>query len=191
MLDTKESLFKREIKGRVVELYQANINGAFLDLNIAIDRTKTDIKDDWFYDSLQYIDLLHPDYLYSQLDNYFYEHKYKASEAEKFYVPKNNFTLREAYILPFIDRIIYTAIVGELGELIDNSLIPNVFAARYNRVKRNHLLINGVEQWIMLKYKISQEINKKIKDNFEFNCILQVDILNYYDNIDKKLLSIN
>tara|TARA_B100002049_G_C16082024_1_gene377678 strand:- start:1702 stop:4092 length:2391 start_codon:yes stop_codon:yes gene_type:complete len=188
MLDTKESLFKREIKGRVVELYQANINGAFLDLNIAIDRTKTDIKDDWFYDSLQYIDLLHPDYLYSQLDNYFYEHKYKASEAEKFYVPKNNFTLREAYILPFIDRIIYTAIVGELGELIDNSLIPNVFAARYNRVKRNHLLINGVEQWIMLKYKISQEINKKIKDNFEFNCILQVDILNYYDNIDKKLL---
>lgn len=187
-LDTKESHYKREIKGRIVELYQAQINGAFLDLNIAIERTKTDMNDDWFYDSLQYIDLLHPDYLYAQLNDYFYEHHYKASEAEKFYIPKNNFTLREAYILPFIDRIIFMGIVGELGELIDNSIIPNVFASRYNRIKRQNLLINGVEQWLKLKYKISQEVNKKNKSQFKYNCILQVDILNYYDNIDKKLL---
>lgn len=187
-LDTKESHFKREVKGRIVELYQAQINEAYLDLNIAIERTRTDMNDDWFYDSLQYIDLLHPDYLYAQLEGYFYENKYKASEAEKFYIPKNNFTLREAYILPFIDRVIFMGIVGELGELIDRSLIPNVFASRYNRIKQNSLLINGVEQWLKLKYKISQEVNKKDKGQYEFNCILQVDILNYYDNIDKKLL---
>lgn len=187
-LDTKGSHFKREIKGRIVELCQAQINGSFLNLNTAIERTKTDMSDDWFYDSLQYVDLLHPDYLYAQLKEYFYENVYKASNAEKFYVPKNNFTLREAYILPFVDRVIYMATVGELAELIDDSLIPNVFASRYNKIHNNKLLVNGVDQWLKLKYKISHEINKKDQDNFEYNCILEVDILNYYDNIDKKLL---
>ncbi|MCK0114934.1 RNA-directed DNA polymerase [Gelidibacter sp. F63206] len=187
-LDTKASYLKREIEGKIVELYQAQINNSYLDLNIAIERTRTDMNDDWYYDSLQYIDLLNSDYLYAQLKEYFYQNSYKASKAEKFYIPKDNFTLREAYILPLIDRIIYMSIVGELGELIDDSLIPNVYASRYNRINQDSLLINGVEQWLKLKYKISQEINKKNKDHFEFNCILHVDILNYYDNIDKKLL---
>ena len=39
-----------------------------------------------------------------------------------------------------------------------------------------------------MKYKVSEEINLKENNNFKFNCILQVDILNYYDNIDKNLL---
>lgn len=187
-LSTKGSYLKREIKGKMVELYQAQINNSYLDLNIAIERTRIDMNDDWYYDSLQYIDLLNVNYLYAELEEYFYQNSYKASKAEKFYIPKNNYTLREAYILPLIDRVIYMAIVGELGELIDDSLIPNVFASRYNKIKQNSLLINGVEQWLKLKYKISQEINKKDKDHFKFNCILHVDILNYYDNIDKKLL---
>ncbi|REH43392.1 reverse transcriptase (RNA-dependent DNA polymerase) [Tenacibaculum gallaicum] len=187
-LDTKESRLKREIGGKIVELYQAQINNSYLDLNTAIHRTRTDMNDDWFYDSLQYIDLLNSDYLYAELREYFYQNSYEASKAEKFYIPKNNFTLREAYIIPLIDRIIYMAIVGELGELIDDSLIPNVFSARYNRVAQNSLIINGVEQWLKLKYKISQEVNEIDNNQFKFNCILQVDILNYYDNIDKKLL---
>lgn len=187
-LDTKGSYLKREVEGKMVELYQAQINNSYLDLNIAIERIRTDMNDDWYYDSLQYIDLLNSDYLYAELEKYFYQNSYKASKAEKFYIPKSNYTLREAYILPLIDRIVYMAIAGELGELIDNSLIPNVFASRYNRIKQNSLLINGVEQWLKLKYKISQEINKKDNTHFKFNCILHVDILNYYDNIDKKLL---
>src|SRR5690606_17488247 len=69
-----------------------------------------------------------------------------------------------------------------------DSLIPNVFASRFNKLDSNNLLINGVEQWIKMKYKISEEINSKEGGEFKFNCILQVDVLNYYDNIDKKLL---
>lgn len=187
-LDTEETYLKREIKGKIVELYQGQINNSYLDLNTAIERTRTDMNDDWFYDSLQYVDLLNSDYLFAELKEYFYENSYKASKAEKFYVPKNNFTLREAYILPLIDRVIYMAIAGELGEIIEDSLIPNVYASRYNKINPNNLLINGVEQWLKLKYKISEQIKQKNNNNFKFNCILQVDILNYYDNIDKKLL---
>jgi len=187
-LDTEESYLKREVDGQIVELYQGQINNAYLDLNKAIERVRTDMNDDWFYDSLQYIDLLNSDYLFAELGNYFYKTSYRATKAEKFYIPKNNYTLREAYILPLIDRIIYIAIAGELGELIEDSLIPNVFASRFNKLNSNNLLINGVEQWIKMKYKISEEVNRKEKGEFKFNCILQVDILNYFDNIDKKLL---
>lgn len=187
-LDTETSYLKREIEGKIVELYQGQINNAYLDLNTAIERTKTDMNDDWFYDSLQYVDLLNSDYLFAELGNHFYKNTYITSKAEKFYVPKNNFTLREAFILPLIDRVIYMAIAGELGQLIEDALIPNVYASRYNTINRNSLLINGVEQWIKMKYKVSEEINLKENNNFKFNCILQVDILNYYDNIDKNLL---
>ncbi|KUF40207.1 hypothetical protein AS361_05895 [Myroides marinus] len=187
-LDTKGSFLKREVQGRIVELYQAQINNAYLDIKAAIERTRTDMNDDWYYDSLQYIDLLNSDYLFEELNEYFYQNNYKASKAEKFYVPKTNFTLRQAFILPFIDRVIYMAIVGELADVIDDSLIPNVFAHRFNKVDNTNLITNGVEQWLKLKYKISEEINKKENNTYKYNCILHVDILNYYDNIDKKLL---
>ena len=188
-LDSKANYLKRELEGKIVEIYQAQINGAYLNLKLAIERVRTDMLDEWYYDSLQYVDLLKPDFLFAQFKDYFYSNKYKACTAEKFYVPKNNFTLREAYILPLIDRIVYMAIVGELSEAIEDSLIPNVFASRFNKINENNLLINGVEQWTKLKYKISEEL--KIKEGlkkFKYNCILHVDILNYYDNIDKKLL---
>ncbi|EHM7983047.1 RNA-directed DNA polymerase [Elizabethkingia anophelis] len=188
-LDDKESFLKREINGRIVEIYSAQINNSYLNLNLAQKRVKSDIFDDWFYDSLQYVDLLTPDYLFTQYNKYFYNNIYKASLAEKFYVPKNNFTLREAYIMPLIDRIIYMATVGELAEIIDDSLIPNIYASRFNKANGDSLLINGVEQWIKLKYKISEELKEKDNnDEYRYNCILHVDILNYFDNIDKSLL---
>jgi hypothetical protein len=187
-LDNEASFLKRELEGRIVEIYQAPINNTYLDLNLALKRIKSDIIDDWFYDSLQYIDLLTPDYLFAQFGRYFYNNNYKACEAEKFYVPKSNFTLREAYILPLIDRIVYMSIVGELAEVINDSLIPNVYASRFNKHDTNKLLINGVEQWIKLKYKLSEELKIKINSEYKYNCILHVDILNYFDNIDKKLL---
>jgi len=188
-LDNKANYLKRELDGKIVEIYQAEINGAYLDLNKALERVRTDMLDEWYYDSLQYIDLLKPDFLFAQFKEYFYSDKYKACKAEKFYVPKNNFTLREAYILPLTDRIVYMAIVGELSDVIEESLIPNVFASRFNRINDSNLLINGVEQWIKMRYKISKELKtKKDENTFKYGCILHIDILNYYDNIDKKLL---
>lgn len=187
-LDDEASFLKREIDGRIVEIYQAPINNTYLDLNLALKRIKSDIIDDWFYDSLQYIDLLNPDYIFAQFGKYFYNRNYTACTAEKFYVPKSNFTLREAYILPLIDRIVYMSIVGELAQIIDDSLIANVYASRFSKESKNKLLINGVEQWIKLKYKLSEELKIKNSSNYKYSCILHVDILNYFDNIDKNLL---
>lgn len=188
-LDTTSKGHKREICKSVVDIHQAIINEVCLDLDLAQKRLKSDMVDDWFHDPLKYIDLLNQDYLFDQFQDYFYKEEYKASLAEKQYVPKKQYTLRKALISPFIDRVMYMAVVGVLAKKLDEALIPNIYSARYNHDAKNHLIINGVEQWKKMEYKLSEDIQSKDEiGNYLYNCVLQIDILNFYDNINKKLL---
>lgn len=189
LLDTNSAGHKREIGKSVVDIHQAIINEVCLDLDLAQKRLKTDMTDDWFHDPLKYIDLLNQDFLFEQFQDFFYKNKYKASLAEKLYVPKKQYTLRKALISPFTDRIMYMAVVGVLAKRLDNALISNVYSARFNRNITDHLIINGVEQWKKMEYKVFEDVNLKDKDGkYIYNCILKIDILNFYDNINKKLL---
>ncbi|HZK93140.1 MAG TPA: RNA-directed DNA polymerase [Prolixibacteraceae bacterium] len=188
-LDTQSSQHKREIKNIVVDIHQATINDVCLDLELARKRLKTDIIDDWFHDPLKYIDLLNQEYLFNQFEDYFDENKYKATQSEQFYVPKKKLTLRSALISPFIDRIMYMAVIGVLAEKLDNAMIPNVYSARYNRFSQNQLIINGVEQWKKMKYFLAENANlKTTSGEYFYNCIIEIDLLNFYENINKKLL---
>lgn len=188
-LDTKGSKTKRDISGIVVDINEANINGVYLNLEIARRKLKNDIEDDWFHDPLMYIDLLTHDYIFEQLQEFFEKDIYQASVAEKFHVPKKEFTLRKALILPFIDRILYIATVGVLGERLDKAMIPNVYSSRYNFHSQDQLVLNGVEQWRKMKHKLRDSAFSKNEDgNFKFGCVVEVDILNFYDNINKELL---
>lgn len=189
-LDTHSSKHKKEIKNEIVDIHQVFINGTCLDLEKARKRLKNDLKDDWYHDPLYYIDLLHQDYLFSQFADHFYKNSYRSSEAELFYVPKKKLTSRQALISPLKDRIIYMATVGVLAEKLDNALIPNVFSARFNKFSENELIINGVEQWKKLKFKIADLANLKNKyKDYEFGCVIEIDLLNFYDNINKNLLN--
>lgn len=181
-LDLKSSHHKRIIGEDVVDIHQVIINGVCLDLELARKRLETDIKDDWFYDPLGYIDLLNQDYLFKQFESYFGKKKYKSSIAEQFFVPKKTFTLRQAIVSPFIDRIMYLAVVGILADKIDSAIIPQVYSARFNKYRDNSLIINGVEQWKKMKYQLADCAE-------HYNCVIEVDLLNYYDNISKKLLN--
>lgn len=188
-LDTKASPHKREINNKVVDIHQAYINNVYINLELARKRLKTDIIDDWYHDPLKYIDLLNQDYLFKQFESNFENNSYEASEAEKFYVPKKGLTSRQALISPFIDRIIYMALVGVVAQRMDDSMIPNVYSARYNKFSQTQLIINGVEQWKKMQYIIAENANLKDSNNeYKYNCIIEVDLLNYYDNIDKNLL---
>jgi hypothetical protein len=182
-LDLEDSKLrhKRIIGEEVVDIHQAFINGVCLDLELARKRLETDIKDDWYYDPLRYIDCLDQDYLFKLFETYFGKNKYVASHSEQFFVPKKTYTLRQALVSPFIDRIMYMAAVGVIAEKIDRALIPNVYSARYNHYQDNHLIINGVEQWKKMKYKIDSCLEN-------YGCIIKIDLLNYYDNINKQLL---
>jgi hypothetical protein len=188
-LDTESSQHKREIRNSVIDIHQCMINDVSLDLELARIRLKSDIIDDWFHDPLRYIDLLNQDYLFKQFEDNFDENNYHASQAEQFYVPKKKLSLRSALVSPFIDRIIYMAVVGVLAEKLDNAMIPNVYSARYDKYSDNQLIINGVEQWKKMKYQLAEYAYRKDSSgNYIYNCIIEIDLLNFYDNINKKLL---
>lgn len=188
-LDTESSRSKREVNNEVIDIHQAYINDVCLDLESARKRLKTDMEDDWFHDPLKYIDLLNQDYLFEQFKSYFGVNDYKAEEAENFFVPKKKLTLRQALISPFIDRVMYMATVGVLAEKLDKSLIPNVYSARYNKFSENQFILNGVEQWRKMKYICSESANQVDEQgNYIYGAVIQIDILNFYDNINKKLL---
>ena len=180
-LDDKSSKRKRQIGQNVVDIHQATINGVCLDLELARKRLKSDIKDDWFYDPLSYIDLLNQDYLFDCFGPHFNKNNYKVSQAEQFYVPKRSLTQRLSLVLPFSDRLIYIALVGVLADKLDKSQISNVYSARYNNWEDNQLIINGVEQWKKMNYQLSSCVST-------YKCLIEIDVLNFYDNINKKLL---
>lgn len=188
-LDIKSSGHKREVGTEVVDIHQAFINSVCLDLEMARKRLKTDISDDWYYDPLKYIDLLNQSYLFEQLEPYFGKNGYTAKEAERFYVPKKKFTLRLALVSPFIDRILYMAAVGTLADKLDRAMIPNVYSARYNRFSDRQLILNGVEQWKKMQYRLAElAVLKNGTGNFKYGCLIEIDLLNFYDNISKSLL---
>lgn len=188
-LTTESSHFKREIRSEVVDIHQAFINDTCVDLELARKRLITDITDDWFHDPLKYIDLLNQDYLFAQFEEYFNNKEYFASQAETFYVPKKQFTLRLALVSPFIDRIMYMACVGTLAPKLDNAQIANVFSARHNFFDPNTLILNGVEQWRKLQYQLQDVACQKDSDGkYIYNCVIEIDLLNFFDNISKDLL---
>lgn len=188
-LDSKSSKHKREVNGRVIDIHQAYINGVCLDLEKARKRLEYDMRDDWFHDPLMYIDLLKQDYLFEQFDDYFNGAKYVGYEAERFYVPKKKLTLRLSLVSPFVDRVVYMSIVGVLADQMDKAMISNIYSARYNRFSKNQLIINGVEQWKKMTYKLDECANlKNSEGEFVFGCVIEVDLLNFYDNINKRML---
>jgi hypothetical protein len=190
ILETEESRHKRIIAERVVDLYQAPLNGVILNLETAKKRLKTDLIDDWYHDSLMYVDLLSSEYLFKQFEHNFHETTYQYQKWELFYVPKKKVSHRKALVGAFSDRLLYMALVGELASKLDDAMIPNVFSARYNRYDTHSLILPGVEQWKKMHYKLHDEINLKIDEmNFKYGCLVEIDILNFYDNINLNYLS--
>lgn len=188
-LDTNLSHSKREIGNEVIDIHQVYINNVCLDLALARKRLSVDIVDDWYHDPLKYVDLLNQDYLFDEFTHLFGTNEFKASLAEEFYVPKRKFTLRLGLLSPFLDRIMYLACVGVLAESLDHAMIPNVFSARYNRFQKDHLILNGVEQWKKMRYKLADLASEKLANgNFSYGCVIEIDLLNFYDNISKNLL---
>lgn len=188
-LTTKESEHKRVISERVVDLFQAPINEMTLNLEIARRRLKSDILDDWFHDPLMFVDLLSKEYLFSQFRENFYENIYKPERWNLFYVPKKKLSHRKAYIGSFKDRIMYLALVGQLAKKLDQAMLPTVYSARYNKYDSNNLILFGVEQWRKMKHRLNYEANLQIDQNkFKHGCLIEIDILNFYDNVNIALL---
>lgn len=181
VLSTIDNNKKRIVRNQlVVDINDVTINGVKMDLELARNRVICDSYDDWFHDPLSFIDLSHEDFLFEYFKESF-DNEYKVSEAEIFYLPKKSFTLRKAMIIPYADRVFYAALVEVIGERMDDALSPFVFSARYNSNKKNGQIISGVEQWKKMQYLLKEY-------SLDYKYVLEIDILNFYDNIDIELL---
>lgn len=168
----------------VIDIRELEINGAVLDMEKAIIRMQHDLVDDWYFDPVHYIDMCNTDFVLDFFSRSGNRRGYKSSKMEVFYLPKKSFVLRKAMVGTFMDRLLYMAAIGQLGDLIDSHLSEYVYSARYNRDKmKPGLIVQGVEQWTKMNYLISDWVEKT-----QNGCLVKLDLLNYYDTINKNIL---
>ena len=168
----------------VIDVRELNINGATLNMDQALSRMQYDMTDDWYFDPLHYVDLCKTEFVLDYFSTKELREQYKPERMEVFYLPKKSFVLRKAMVGTFVDRLVYTAAVNHLGETIDSHLSNYVFSARYNAdASVKGLIANGVEQWTKMNYYIFNWV-----ENTDKGCVVKLDLLNYYDNINKSKL---
>lgn len=168
----------------VIDVRELEINGAVLDMEKAIIRMQHDLIDDWYFDPVHYIDMCNTDFVLDYFSRSGTRRDYKSSIMEVFYLPKKSFVLRKAMVGTFMDRLLYMAAVGQLGDLIDGHLSKYVYSARYNRDKlKPGIIVQGVEQWTKMNYLINDWV-----ESAQSGCLVKLDLLNYYDTINKNTL---
>ena len=173
------------IEKEVIDLRELCINGANLNMECAIKKLRHDMTDDWYFDPLHYVDLCNNKFVMDYFSFKEHRNNYKPEKMEVFYLPKKSFVLRKAMVGTFVDRLVYTAVVNELGATIDSHLSRYVFSARYNLTSNDGdgMIVNGVEQWTKMNYLIESWIRETTE-----GCVVRLDLLNYYDTINKQML---
>ena len=169
----------------VIDIRELCIKEANLNMEDAIRKLRHDLSDDWYFDPLHFIDMCNTKFVLDYFSSRKRRDNYKPEEMEVFYLPKKSFVLRKAMVGTFVDRLVYTAAVNELGATIDKHLSRNVYSARYNISCRdiNSMIVNGVEQWTKMNYLIESWIADSTS-----GCLVRLDLLNYYDTINKQML---
>lgn len=169
----------------VIDIREICIDKAYLNMEEAVRKLRHDLTDDWYFDPLHYIDMCNTDFVLDYFSSSQHRQSYQPERMEVFYLPKKSFVLRKAMVGTFVDRLVYTSIVNAIGSTIDSHLSRFVFSARYNRSSHDNdgLIVNGVEQWTKMNYLIESWV----KDATD-GCLVRLDLLNYYDTINKKML---
>lgn len=168
----------------IIDIRELDVNGAVLDMETAINNIRRDLTDDWYFDPLHYVDMCNTDFVLNYFSKRGHRQNYRSEKMEVFYLPKKSFVLRKAMVGTFMDRLLYMAAVSQLGHLIDSHLSCFVYSARYNPDGGNSgLILSGVEQWTKKNYLIREWL-----DQTKSGCLVKLDLLNYYDTINKKIL---
>lgn len=180
--DTKKQRITKERD--IIDLRELEINGAKLNMEIAIRNLRHDLTDDWYFDPLDYVDVCNSDFVLDYFSVRKMRERYRPERPEIYYIPKRSLVLRKAMVGTFIDRLVYMAVVTQLAPTIERHINKRVFSARYNRSKNaKSLIVNGVEQWTKKNYLLASWIETESK-----GCLVNLDILNYYDTINKQIL---
>lgn len=150
-----------------------------IDIKNTLKHLRQDMKDDWFYDTIGYEDLLSnsknlPEILHKNLET---NHgMYESGHKAIYDVPKSELGLRYTLEIDFYDRFIYQAICDYLIPFFDPLLSNRVFSHRFNKHSKKYLFKHRIELWNTFE-------NISYLGIQENKSLLVTDLLNYFEHI--------
>lgn len=151
-----------------------------INIGATLKHLRQDMKDDWFYDTVKYEDLLTNKKNLGQIlqENLEINHgEYCSGDKAIYDVPKKHLGLRYSLETDFYDRFLYQAICSYLIPFFDPILSNRVFSHRHNKYQdEKYLFKHRIELWNTFE-NISY---LAIVDN---KTLLLTDLLNYFEQI--------
>lgn len=160
---------------------EQGILGFPINCNAVLAHLKQDMRDDWFFDAIQYKDLLSAQ---SNLKEVFSDlllegnGKYPGGNRTICDIPKKGYGIRYALETDFYDRFVYQALCSYLIPFFDPLLSHRVLGHRFNKDRREekYLFKNRIELW-----KTFEGVtHTAFRDQ---KTLLVTDLINYFENI--------
>lgn len=152
-----------------------------IDIDAVLSHMRQDLKDDWFFDPLNYDDLFKDKTsLISTINEALQagHGHYETGTRQIYDVPKASLGLRYSLEIDFYDRFLYQAICSYLIPFFDPLLSNRIFSHRYNefRSKEKDLFKSRIDLWQTFEgfSRIGLEDGKTL---------LTTDLINYFEYI--------
>jgi Reverse transcriptase (RNA-dependent DNA polymerase) len=157
------------------------ILGFPINCNAVLTHLKQDLRDDWFFDTIHYKDLLSArrDLKETLLDLLLEGNgTYPGTERTICDIPKKGLGIRYALETDFYDRFIYQAICSYLIPFFDPLLSHRVLGHRYNKNRNaeKYLFKERIELWKTFEGVTYTTFKDK-------KTLLATDLINYFENI--------
>ncbi len=152
-----------------------------IDIREVLLHLNQDMRDDWFFDTLGYADLLSNESdLYRVISELLNQGngQYLSGGRLIYDIPKYNLGLRYSLETDFYDRFIYQSICTYLIKYYDKTLSHRVLSHRYNPYSKNkkYLFKHRIDSWQTFEGITKAGLN-------DSGVLLVTDLLNYYENI--------
>jgi hypothetical protein len=152
-----------------------------IDVDAVLSHMRQDLKDDWFFDPFNYLDLFKDrDSLIDVINESLHtgHGHYETGSRQVYDVPKASLGLRYSLEVDFYDRFLYQAICSFLIPYFDPLLSNRVFSHRYNkfRSKEKDLFKSRIDLWQTFEgfSRLGLEDGKTL---------LVTDLINYFEYI--------
>ncbi len=157
-----------------------------IDINLVLLHLKQDMRDDWYFDVLQYQDLFDDiNYCKTVIEQSFKvgHGVYMADVPTVRGIPKKALSERYALETDFFDRFVYQAAVTYLIKYIDPLLSHKVLSYRYEKypLKRKYLFKNKLERW-----NTFEGITLTFMSSGQYLAV--TDLTNFFEGISSELI---
>lgn len=152
-----------------------------IDIGEVLLHLNQDMRDDWFFDTLGYADLLsNKNELHRVISELLNQDngRYLSGGRLIYDIPKYNLGLRYSLETDFYDRFVYQSICTYLIKHYDKTISHRVLSHRYNPYPKNkkYLFKHRIELWQTFEGITKAGLN-------DSGVLLVTDLLNYYENI--------